>query len=50
MDRSIVSAAQSSPGGSMAYLELLLFGLSPADSLALEKEWKARLQQLFPEK
>ena len=28
------------PGGSMAYLELLLFGLSPADSLALEKEWK----------
>ena len=37
-------------GDSMAYLELLLFGLSPADSLALEKEWKSKLQQLFPEK
>ena len=50
-NHSILSVStQPSPTGSVAYLELLLFGLSPAESLAVENEWKAKLQQQFPEK
>jgi len=41
-------SVQPTEFGSVAYLELLLFGLPDAESSALENEWRTKLAELFP--
>jgi uncharacterized protein YndB with AHSA1/START domain len=41
-------SVQPCPIGSMAYIELLLFGMAGEKATTLETEWKAKLATLFP--
>jgi uncharacterized protein YndB with AHSA1/START domain len=46
---SLVSiSVQPSGLGCVAYVELLLFGVSPARAAAIEAQWRERLSELFP--
>jgi uncharacterized protein YndB with AHSA1/START domain len=41
-------SVQPSPIGSMAYVEMLLFGQTDAEAAAMERGWKETLARLFP--
>jgi uncharacterized protein YndB with AHSA1/START domain len=41
-------SVQPCPIGSMAYLELLLFGLDDAKAVAIEDQWRHTLGEMFP--
>jgi hypothetical protein len=41
-------SAQPCPIGSVAYVEILLYGASDAEAAATQADWQARLEQMFP--
>jgi len=47
-DSILTVSAQPSPIGSLAYVELLLFGLTDKETASIENGWRIRLAELFP--
>jgi hypothetical protein len=48
-DSVLTVSAQPAASGSVAYVELMLFGLADSQVESIETGWKTRLMQLFPD-